>query len=68
MRRAKQVEIMVQEANEYLKRNHVADNRDPVFHIVQDMLLKARVYEGFNFYTADGKLSGGKNTDHIQLY
>lgn len=68
MKRAKQVEIMVKEVNEYLRRNHISDIYDPVFNMVQNMLLKAKVYQGFNYYTADGRLSGGKNTDYIKFY
>lgn len=68
MKRAKQTETMINVTNEYLKNNHIKTESDPVFHIVCAGLLEAGIYRGFNYYTKDGRLSGGVNTDYIQIY
>ena len=70
MRMTKQVKTMVGEVNDYLKRNHVKDTGDDKFIIMQWLLLRANCYHGFNYFTADGRLSGGDNEkfDHLELY
>lgn len=69
-RMTKQVKTMVEEVNDYLRRNHVKDEGDEKFVIMQFLLLKAGCYHGFNYFTADGRLSGGDNEkfDHLELY
>ena len=70
MRMTKQVKTMVGEVNDYLKRNHVKDTGDEKFIIMQWLLLRANCYHGFNYFTVDGRLSGGDNEkfDHLELY
>jgi hypothetical protein len=68
MKRTKQLQNMIDLANEYMKVNHVSNEADPVFHFMSYALLKEKCYEGFNYYTSEGKLSGGVDTDYIQLY
>ena len=69
MKMAKQVKRMVSEVNEALKFNHTKDEGDPVFSTVCWLLIKAGCYHGYNYYTADGRLSGGKNDtfDHLEI-
>ena len=68
MKRAKQTTIIIETVNEYLKNNHIKDTLDPTFTTLTFALLQAKTYRGFNYYTAEGKLSGGVNTDYIQIY
>lgn len=68
MKRAKQTEAILEVVNEYLKNNHIKSSSDPVFNVMTAGLLRAKVYHGWNLYTAEGKLSGGVNTDYIQIY
>jgi hypothetical protein len=68
MKRTKQIENLIKHVNEYLKNNHINDMSDPVFLVICDALIDNKIYHGFNFYTKDGRLSGGKNTDYIQIY
>ena len=66
----KQTRAMVEVTNEYLKNNRIRRIDDMQFILMSDMLLRAHCYAGFNYYTVDGKLSGGNSdtTDHIQFY
>ena len=66
----KQVKTMVESVNQYLKNNHITDGGNNCFAITCWMLMEAGCYNGFNLFTADGKLSGGDpiTTDHLQLY
>ena len=68
MKRAKQTNDMIAFVNEYLKVNHIKDENDDVFWIMCRALISAGVYKGFNYYTKDGRLSGGENTDYLQIY
>lgn len=68
MKRAKQTETMINVTNEYLKNNHVKTESDPVFIVMTHALIEAGIYRGFNYYKADGVLSGGVDTDYIQIY
>lgn len=66
----KQVKAMVERVNEYLRMNHVKDMRDCRFCDMCWLLSSANCYHGFNYFTVDGKLSGGdnENFDHLELY
>lgn len=70
MKRAKQTQAIVDSVNEYLRNNHVKRENDPVFVVVRHALSRANVYQGFNYFTAEGFLSGGDNEkfDHIELH
>lgn len=70
MKMTKQVKIMVSATNDYLRENHIKNTNDQWFNSMMWMLLKANCYHGFNFFTIDGKLSGGKNEnfDHLEFY
>ena len=68
MKRTKQTENLIKHVNEYLKNNHIKSMSNPVFLVVCSALIDSKIYNGFNFYTIDGRLSGGKNTDYIQIY
>lgn len=70
MKRAKQAQIIVDSVNEYFRNNHVKREDDPVFVVMQHALIHANVYQGFNYFTAEGYLSGGDNEkfDHIELH
>ncbi len=69
-KRAKQVQIMIDSANDYLMMNHVRSVYEDFACVFMDCLIKAGVYNGFNMYTKDGKLSCGdeSTTDYIQFY
>lgn len=47
MRRTKQVEVMIERANEYLKNNYVYDVEDDCFWMACEMLIHAGVYKGY---------------------
>lgn len=67
----KQVKAMVAATNEYLRDNHVKNESDDIFNITAWLLLQAHCYHGFNYFTADGFLSGGDNNekfDHLEFY
>lgn len=68
-KRAKQVQIMIDSANDYLMKNHVISVYENFAYVFMGCLIKADVYNGFNTYTKDGKLSGGdeSTTDYIQF-
>ena len=70
MKRTKQTQIIVDNVNHYLRNNHIKSQGDPVFVIMSHALINANVYQGFNYFTADGKLSGGQNEqfDHLEFY
>lgn len=68
MKRTKQTEIIIETVNAYLKNNHIQDISDPAFSTLTHALILAKTYRGYNLYTAEGKLSGGVNTDYIQIY
>lgn len=66
----KQVRMMVENVNDYMRTNHVKDIGDRTFDTMCWLLLKADCYHGFNLYTADGRLSGGETDefDHLEIY
>lgn len=66
----KQTIKMVQEVNEYLKYRHVKNTNDPQFSVMCWLLTKANCYYGYNYFTIDGRLSGGDNEqfDHLEIY
>ena len=69
-RMTKQVKTMVGEVNEYLKVNHIKDEADAEFVMMGWLLLRAGCYHGFNYFTKEGFLSGGRNEkfDHLGYY
>ena len=58
MKRTKQTETMVREANEYLRRNKIADEHNVLFTFICDFLLRHKMYHGFNYYK-DGYIYSG---------
>ena len=48
--RTKQVEIMIDEFNDYLKNNHIIDEYTPEVHLFLHLLLRANCYQGFNWF------------------
>jgi hypothetical protein len=68
MKRTKQIQLLIDEVNDYLRLNHIKETSNPVFLIVTNNLIHSKIYHGYNMYTSDGILSGGKNTDYIQIY
>lgn len=70
MKRTKQAQAIVDSVNEYLQNNHVKRENDPVFVVMQHALIHANTYQGFNYFTAEGFLSGGVNEkfDHLEFY
>ena len=68
MKRTKQMENLIAEVNDYLRLNHIKETSDPAFLVVTRNLIHQKIYHGYNLYNADGCLSGGRNTDYIQIY
>ena len=70
MKRAKQTQVIVDSVNEYLRNNHVKKEDDPVFVVFGIALINANVYQGYNYFTAEGFLSGGDNDkfDHLEFH
>lgn len=70
MKRTKQVEKMVTAVNGVLKENHIKNEDNELFSITCWLLIQAGCYDGFNYYTIEGKLSGGANKqfDHLKIY
>lgn len=48
--RTKQVEIMIEEFNLYLKNNHIIDEYATEVHLFLQLLLRANCYQGFNWF------------------
>ena len=68
-RMTKQTKAIVTEVNNYLKVNHIKDEGDTTFVVMQHALLRSNCYHGFNYYTEDGKLSGNtRPVDYINFY
>lgn len=70
MKMTMQVRKMVEAANEHLRENHIKDESDTIFNVTSWLLLKGKCYHGFNYFTEEGYLSGGKNEkfDHLEFY
>lgn len=70
MKRTKQAQAIVDNVNHYLRHNHIKTQNDPVFTVMLYSLIEANCYQGFNYFTADEKLSGGDNEkfDHLKFY
>lgn len=70
MKRTKQTQAIVDSVNEYLRNNHIKSQGNPVFIVMSNALINANVYQGFNYFTADGFLSGGDNEkfDHLEFH
>lgn len=49
-KRTKQVEIMIDEFNDYLKNNRIIDEYTPEVHLFLHLLLRANCYRGFNWF------------------
>lgn len=69
-RMTKQVKEMVEAVNHRMRVFHIKNELDPIFDATIWLLLQAHCYNGFNYFTVDGKLSGGDNEkfDHLELY
>lgn len=66
----KQVKAMVEATNEYLRENHVTDIGNSTFSTMSWLLSKAGCYHGYNYFTVDGRHSGGATDkfDHLEFY
>ena len=49
-KRTKQVILLIDETNSFLKENKVKDINDSLFRFVRDLLIKNRMYNVDNFY------------------
>ena len=49
-KRTKQVILLIDKTNSFLKENKVKDINDSLFRFVRDLLVKNRMYNGYNFY------------------
>ena len=69
-RMTNQTKAMVEATNEYLRTNHIKDENDNMFALMGHLLLRAKCYHGFNYFTVDGRHSGGINEkfDHLEYY
>lgn len=65
-----QVKAMVNEVNERMRYMHIKDSSDLLFSSMCWLLIQAKCYHGYNYFTVDGQLSGGVNDkfDHLELY
>ena len=70
MKMNKQTKAMVDAVNAICKEQHIKDVHHPLFANMCWLLSQAGCYHGFNFFTVDGRLSGGENDqfDHLQIY
>ena len=50
MRRSKQLQAVVDKTNEYLRKNHIKEQGNPAFMVVQWALLDTKTYQGFNYF------------------
>lgn len=50
MKRAKQTVTMINRVNRYLEVNCIKNQYNDLFCAFQDALLKANIYNGFNYY------------------
>ena len=69
-RMTQQTRKMVEAVNDYLRNNHIKDEGDEQFSLMGYLLLQAGCYQGFNYFTVDGRLSGGptEEFDHLEYY
>ena len=67
MRRSKQMQIMVDDANLYLKHNAITETSDAVFLIVTNGLIHAECYHGFNWHDECGRIAP-ENPHHLFIY
>ena len=51
--RTKQVEIMIEEFNLYLKNNRIIDEYTPEVHLFLHLLLRANCYQGYTWFYED---------------
>lgn len=70
MKRTKQTQAIVDSVNEYLRNNHIKSQGNPVFVVMSHALINANVYQGFNYFTTEGFLSGGDNEkfNHLEFH
>ena len=66
----KQTIAMVKAANDYFRYAHVKEVHNETFTSLCWLLLQANCYHGYNYFKADGSLSGGDNDefDHLEIY
>jgi hypothetical protein len=50
MKRSKQLQMMVDLTNEFLRNNHIKDEGNDAFTICQLALLRTKTYHGFNMF------------------
>ena len=65
----KQTIAMVEAANDYFRYAHIKDEHNETFNTLCWLLIQAGCYQGFNYYTLEGTLSGGKNDEfgHLEI-
>lgn len=59
MKRTKQVQKMVDRMNEFLKNNHITDDKQWDFTMFIDLLIQADAYSGYNLVYDDCTLDNG---------
>lgn len=67
MKRTKQMQILVDDTNRYLKANRITKTNDSVFIIVTNGLIHADCYHGFNWHDESGRLAP-ENPHHLFIY
>lgn len=67
MKRTKQMGILVNDTNIYLKANRITKTSDPVFNIVTNSLIHADCYHGFNWMDESGRIAP-QNPHHLYIY
>lgn len=50
MKRTKQLQMVIDETNKYLRNNKIKDQSNPAFSVVQHSLLEMGTYQGFNYF------------------
>ena len=67
-KRTKQIILLIDETNSFLKENKVKDINDSLFRFVRDLLVKNRMYNGYNFYKdKEVKLENGDTATKMVL-
>lgn len=50
MKRTKQIEVLIDDVNYYLRANKITDQYDAVASVVMNSLLQQKLYKGFNWF------------------
>lgn len=50
MKRTKQIEVLIDDVNYYLRANKIKDQYDATASVVMNSLLQQKLYKGFNWF------------------